>query len=105
MISVVWIDQDEARVFELSSERMERDRLRAGPEGRAPWLERLANRLRNAKRILLLGRGVSASKFREWLALNSPGTAAKVVGCESMDEPSDVEIATYATRYFRMKTG
>jgi stalled ribosome rescue protein Dom34 len=112
--AVVWLDREEARLTHFSEEQMRRERVRAtrhdhhthrleGDEKESlPFYREVAHRLSGSGRILILGPGLAKTHFRALLDQEFPGLARQVVGCETVDHPSDGEITAYAARFFRV---
>jgi stalled ribosome rescue protein Dom34 len=113
MRTVVWLDREEARVFHLSNERMERKVIRAHHQEHhthriddqleresMPFYQEVADQLSKSEGVLIVGPGVARKHFVGYVNLRLPKLAERIVGCETMDHPTDPEIAAYAFRYF-----
>ena len=115
-IFVVWIDRQHAKLFHFSNEKMERKNLSSShPEHHTHREDRMdddqherkffgevARELAAAAQILILGPGVAKHHFQNHLAEHVPALAKKVAGCETVDHPSDAQIAALARRFFRL---
>lgn len=117
-LSVVWIDREHARFFHFSDDRMERkniklrhaehhthardglDRDREEPQ---LFLE-AAGELTGSDKILILCPGVAKHHFQTYLAEHQPFVAKKIAGVETVDHPSDGQIAAMAKRFFEKIT-
>ena len=113
-VFVVWIDREHARIFEISSEKMERKTIKAHhgdhhthrldsiDQKNQEWhfFQEVANFLGKADRLLILGPGVAKYHFRSYLGEHTPVLAKKLVGCETVDHPTDNQIAAYAKNFF-----
>ncbi len=111
---IVWIDRENAKLFQLSEEKMERVTVHSGHADhhthRMDGLDRgrqerrfygdVADRLDSDCKILLLGPGVAKHHFMNYLHENCPALSKNIVGCETVDHPSDAQIATMAKRFF-----
>lgn len=116
-ISVVWLDLEHAKIFHLSDDRMEREELRAkhvdhhthrrNQDEREPVMmyDQVAQRVREASRILILGPGLAKVHLLQRLKEKFPLLAKKVVGCETSDHPTDGQIAAYAQKYIQRRVG
>lgn len=118
VFTAVWIDGREARVIELHREDAGFDEhvVRAAqhhPDRRhdsgrhsqhAPWrdafFELIAERLRSATDIWLVGPSGMHDAFASYLEQHHAAIAARVRGCEPLDHPSDRQIADRARRFF-----
>ncbi|MGE0616425.1 MAG: hypothetical protein AB7P04_12365 [Bacteriovoracia bacterium] len=110
---VVWIDHEHAKLYSFSAERMSREILRAtyvdhhthlrdrAERGLPGLFREVADRVRGAQGILIVGPGTARSEFLHYLQADEKPLAARVVACEPVDHPSDAEIATFAARYFQ----
>lgn len=113
-IVVVWLDQEHAKLFQFSEERMERKNIDSVHTDhhthRREQIDRqrdeqhlfagIAKNLEHATQILLLGPGVAKNQFMHYLTEKSPPAAKRVVACETVDHPSDAQIAAYAKKFF-----
>ncbi|MBS1962059.1 MAG: hypothetical protein JST04_07585 [Bdellovibrionales bacterium] len=99
-ISIVWLDENLAKIYDFSEFRMERRLLRLGgaPEENDANLGR---QVASATQILVLSPGAAGARFADSLRRADPSRAARVVGCETLAEAEDQAVAEYAFRYFR----
>lgn len=65
----------------------------------------ITDQILGAARILLIGPGVTKHHFLTYLQEHFPGLAKRVLGCETVDHPSDVQIAAMARKAFRLGGG
>lgn len=113
-LSVIWIDRENARVFHISDDKMERKVLKLrhadhhthrrdardkDREEPSLYLE-AAGELTSSDRILILGPGVAKHHFHAYLSEHQPFVAKKVAGVETVDHPSDGEVAAMAKKFF-----
>lgn len=115
--AVIWMDREMAKVFFFSQRKMERVAIKVGqPEHHTHHRDnfdrkRLENtlfkevvpQLRHLKKILILGPGVAKYHFRNYLMENFPAIGRNVLACETVDHPSDEEVAAYASQYFQIE--
>lgn len=100
-VFVIWVDREHAKLFQFSGEKMERKLLQSSHQERAFFSE-AATHLKDASRVLILGPGVAKHHFQNYLLEHEPLLAKKVVGCETVDEPTDPQIAAFARKLFNM---
>ena len=108
----VWIDRETAKLFQVSLEKMERqtihfrysdhhthslDELDRKQQERRFFSE-VVEKLGPAENILILGPGVAKHHFQNFLIEHYPSLARKVVGCETVDHPTDSQIAAMAKK-------
>ena len=121
--AVIWMDREMAKIFFFSERKMERIAIKVSqPEHHTHQrdnldqlrLERslfkdMVPHLRHLKKILILGPGVAKYHFRTYLTENFPAIGRNVLSCETVDHPTDEQIAAYALKYFQImqlaKTG
>jgi stalled ribosome rescue protein Dom34 len=113
----LWIDREHAKFFTFSQERMERTHLDArhmehhnhakDHNDASRWENKffadVANRLREASQVLILGPGMAKHHFRTYLMEHVPLVAKAVVGCETVSHPTDPQIAAMASRFFTLR--
>jgi stalled ribosome rescue protein Dom34 len=115
--AVVWIDHHEAHVVEYgvndkSSETVKSRQpirhLHTKAGSRSSWraqedpayYEEVATALNGAGEILIVGPANAKLSFFKHLQARHPALAAKVVGVESVDHPTDGQLVNYAKHYF-----
>lgn len=114
-LSIVWIDREHAKIFHFSDEKMERKKLSAShidhhshkrdaidqsQEEKKLFLEALKE-LTDSMRILIIGPGVAKHHFRAFLTEHHPMVAKNISGMETVDHPSDGQIAALAKKHFQ----
>jgi hypothetical protein len=114
----VWIDHHEARVFRILAEGFEQSTTGAPahhvhrhPKGAEGYKEHpsdadrffhdVARSLEGAGEILVLGPATAKLELLRHLHRHDPALEPKVVGVETVDHPTDPQIAAYARRYFK----
>ena len=103
----IWIDRQEAKLFEFTREKMERSQIHArNPEHHGvnehKFYAEVASHLAGADQILILGPGVAKHHFQNHLMEQIPLLAKKIVACETVDQPTDAQIGALARKFFRM---
>jgi stalled ribosome rescue protein Dom34 len=113
----VWLDHHEARVFRIQRDsfdestfkldahhvRRHRDRnasQAAHPEDAKHFFRDVAAALEGADEILVLGPSTAKLELLKYLGAHAPKVEARVVGVETVDHPTDPQLAAYARRYF-----
>lgn len=111
---VVWMDFKEAKVFKLAAgQKPELAHLKAHggkhhneghgnhhPEA-APFFNDAMKALTDASEILLLGPGEGKNAFKKHMEAHQKNLAAKVVGVEAVDHPTDNQIMEKARKFFQ----
>lgn len=116
--AAVWIDHEQAKVFALSRESSNEWTVRPhdrhlhihhkaglGDSGKAApdqhYFHSVAEAVKDAGEILILGPGTAKSELMKHLARHDPQVAAKVAGVQAMDHPTDGEIINFARKTFK----
>ena len=114
----VWIDHNEAKVFHLEEDSFSESTIRAPkhhvhkhPKGIAwershpadlqKYLHSVAEALEGSNEILVVGPGKAKLEFMRHVHSHHPALEKKVVGIETVDHPTDGEMAKYARAYFK----
>lgn len=115
-IYVVWIDRERAKLLKIASNRMERkdfqaishanhsneiDQEKIDLQERRFFLEIIPH-LMETKNLLIVGPNVVKYNFQNFLLEHYPIIGKKVIACETMEEPTDNEIASLAKKYFQI---
>lgn len=111
---MVWIDREHASLVSLRDNDISVASFRQSEpdhhthrvqdtERKEPrkLFQRAVELLKNASRILIVGPGVTKFHFRTYLVEHHPAQARKVVGCETLDHPSEGQLKDYAKKHFR----
>jgi stalled ribosome rescue protein Dom34 len=114
----VWMDGEEARVFHIRTKGFDEATVhspkhcvhrdpkdmptgtRNRPDDQHRFFHELAGTLKDAEQILLLGPLTAKLLFLLYLQASDPALAARVVGLETADHPTDGQIAAQVRRYF-----
>lgn len=112
-VFIVWVDRVHAKVFHFSEEKMERKtvqahfhhhhthRLEQDEKESTRFYRELSGLMSLADSILLMGPGLAKEHLRNYLCEHHPLVAKKIVGCETVDHPTDGQIADFARKYFQ----
>ena len=118
-LTVVWIDRENAKLFQFSSEKMERKHVEERHADHHThrneaivqqlhervFFSKVVPHLNESSEVLILGPGVAKHHFQNHLNEHFPAIARKVVGCETVDHPTDPEIAAMARKFFCADVG
>lgn len=113
-VAVVWIDREHAQLYLLSQDKMERQRFEHHHKENHRHLRDAVDKHREEQglfrdvgkalegmdQILILGPGVAKHHFRNYLMEQMPMVAKKVSGVETVDHPSDGQIAAMARKFY-----
>jgi len=117
-IFVIWVDREHAKLFQFSNEKMERKNLQARHQDHHThpldhldqkkqenaFFSSITENLAEASRILILGPGVAKHHFQTYLLEHQPALAKRIVGCETVDHPTDPQIVAIARKFFNMES-
>jgi stalled ribosome rescue protein Dom34 len=116
--AAVWLDHNEARVFHATATTfnelvVESPRAhtqlhrKSGPDDghRAPesqlYYREVAQALRGADDVLVLGPSTAKLELIKYAHRHDPKLQAKIVGIETVDHPTDRQLAAYIRHYFK----
>ena len=72
------------------------------PDDLARFFADVAAALKDAEQILLVGPSTAKLQFVNYIEENERALAAKIVGVETLDHPSDRQLVAYAKKYFHV---
>jgi stalled ribosome rescue protein Dom34 len=109
----VWIDHAEAKIFHVDPEKFTETTVKAPhhsisrkaeEQGRhalsATFFEAVAKQLAGANHILIVGPSSAKLDLLRHLHKHDHVIAEKVVGVETLDHPTDPQMAAYVRHYF-----
>jgi hypothetical protein len=113
----VWLDHNEARIFHITPETFDEatiespgahvqlHRLSGSDDGHRAreiprYYQEVALALRDADKILVLGPATAKLELLKYVHAHQGDLVSRIVGVETVDHPTDRQIATYARRYF-----
>jgi stalled ribosome rescue protein Dom34 len=113
----VWLDHNEARIFHVTRKTFDEatipspgahvqlHRLSGTDDGHRAreiprYYQEVAQALRDADAILVLGPATAKLELVKHIHAHHPDLVARIVGVETVDHPTDRQIATYARSYF-----
>lgn len=118
----VWLDHKEARVFAVHVAKTDEEVIAAphhlhhkhprGPEGVKDHPEdtkrffgEVASSLEGAEQVLVVGPSTAKLEFLRYIEKHDHALSPKVVGIETVDHPTDGQLAAYAKSYFERVEG
>jgi stalled ribosome rescue protein Dom34 len=115
---VVWLDQKEARIFEVEGNavspatidapgphlhRKARDqevRMRNHPDDQHRFFQEVARALEGHEQILIVGPSKTKLHFLRFVQGQAPALEARIVGIETVDHPTDAQLVAHLRDYF-----
>lgn len=115
----VWIDHKEARIFHLQADVVDWSTVaapahhihqkhpkgpegaRAHPEDAKRFFHDVARALEGNAQVLVVGPSTAKLELLRYLHVHDSALEARIVGVETVDHPSDGQLAAYAKSYFR----
>lgn len=112
---VIWIDHREAHIlyFDLSKSKLIQSespythlhhKVNEIGSGNAPedreFFNNVISALSDTNEILVIGPGSAKVELLKFAATNNPSIAQKVIGIETVDHPTDLQVLAYAKKYF-----
>jgi stalled ribosome rescue protein Dom34 len=100
------MDGEEARVFHVRKKGFDEATVHSPkhtvhhPDDERRFFRELARVLKDADRILILGPSTAKLLFFRYLQGSDRALAARIIGIETADHPTDGQIAVHVRRYF-----
>ena len=118
--AVVCIDHAEALVFAFNASGMTEHRIRpkhgegnihhkAGSAGSGhaheskAYLTAVAEALQPSREILIVGHGTAKDEFARFIRDHVPALAPRIMGVETVDQPTKNEVLAFARKFFDAK--
>jgi len=119
--AVLWIDHREAKIFEIGADDLQKFVIRSNSDasrhihhkagsigsGHASddksYFDDVAKALAPAGEVLVVGPGTEKTAFVDYAKTHDRALAAKIVGVETVDHPTDGEVVKFARKYFKSK--
>lgn len=116
--AVIWIDQKEARIFEVDADTIARSivdspgphihrhanevdlRVRNHPDDEHRYFREVARALRDHGQVLLVGPAQTKLHFFQFVQQHDHTLAERIVGIESADHPTDAQLVAHLRSYF-----
>ncbi len=122
--TAVWLDHNDARIFHLTSDgpddpivhavvtsptahtklhrKLGSDDGHRAPESQ-PYYHAIALALADADEVLVLGPATAKQALIAHARMHDPQLAARLVGVETVDHPTDRQIAALVRRYYEQR--
>jgi stalled ribosome rescue protein Dom34 len=116
----VWIDHHEAKIFHVETESFDSKSVHAPdrhirkhptatrehnhPADDKHYYHAVAQELASAGEILIVGPSTAKLELIRHLQSHDPKTAAKIVGVETVDHPTEGQLVAYVRSYFHLGT-
>jgi len=114
----VWIDHKEARIFAVHVDRVDEEvvlaphhihhthirdaqSVKGHPEDDKRFYREVASSLEGAEQVLVVGPSTAKLDFLRYIEKHDHAQGPKVVGVETVDHPTDKQLAAYAKSYFK----
>lgn len=112
--AVVWIDQNEAKIFHVGRDSFDASAIHAPQShvhrhpGKSPdhpadeqhFYHEVAHALASAGEILVVGPAKAKLGFIKHVHKHDHALEPKIVGVETVDHPTDGQLVAYVRRYF-----
>jgi stalled ribosome rescue protein Dom34 len=115
---VVWIDQKEARIFDVDGSTVrpatvdapgphvhrqakeQEVRVRNHPDDEHRFFDEVARALEGHEQILLVGPSKAKLHFFRYVQRHQQALAVRIVGIETVDHPTDAQLVAHLRDYF-----
>ncbi len=114
----VWLDHHEARVFHVEAAAFDESTLQSPrhhvrrhpdhnaaekhhPDDAKRFYRDIAVALEGADEVLVVGPSTAKLHFLKYVHAHDPKLEARIVGVETVDHPTDGQLAAFARRYFQ----
>jgi hypothetical protein len=108
--AVVWTDHHNARILRFDAEHVQAQKIResshhtrqhhSGVRTEHEFFGEVCDAAKDVDEVLVTGARTAIADFRHYAEKHRPHMAARVVGYEVVDHPSDPELVALARRYF-----
>ena len=109
----VWLDHDEAKLFKIEPEGFEMSKLAAPHRhfkhkhghhgGQREFFREIASALDGEVDVVVVGPSATKLAFIRYLQKHDHALERKVLGIESLDHPTDGQLAVYVRDYFEIR--
>jgi stalled ribosome rescue protein Dom34 len=113
----VWLDHHEARIFRIERDTFDESTLRAPthhvkrhpehkagershPDDAKRFFREVARALDSAAEVLVVGPSTAKLQFLKFVHEHDLKLEQRIVGVETVDHPTDAQLAAFARRYF-----
>jgi hypothetical protein len=118
--SAVWIDHQRAHIFRVGAAAFDQSTVYAPqhvprhpqreaaphnhPDDEGRFFSEVLQSLSGAETVLILGPSTAKLHFRDYL-LAHPTSKLRIAGVETVDHPTDNQVAAYVRQYFHGSSG
>jgi len=117
--AAVWLDHREARIFHVDVESFDEKSIQSPqhlihrhpkgatepkehPDDQKHYFDEVAGGLSDATQILVVGPSTAKLQFLKHLHQHAPTVAAKVIGLETVNHPSEGQLVAFVKTYFNV---
>jgi len=120
ILATVWIDKKQARIFHVRPENFDESTVKAPhrevqhptreggdknhPQDEQHFFRDVAHALADAREILLVGPSTAKFHFLKYADKHDHALATRIVGVETIDHPTDRQLAAYVRRYLATRS-
>ena len=107
---MVWIDHQTAQILQFDAEQVQAQKIKAhthhtrqhGSTVRTEhaFFGEVCDALAGIAEVLITGSHTAQVDFQHYVEKHRAATARQIVGCETVDHPSDKELIAMARKYF-----
>ena len=114
--TVVWLDHNQAHILQLHEDKVEESNIkshhhdghtskasRQRQEDAKHFFHNISEALRTAEEILLVGPSTAKLDFLRYAHTHASAIENKIVGVETVDHPTDKQLAAYGKEYFKRR--
>jgi stalled ribosome rescue protein Dom34 len=108
--AVVWIDHHSAQVLQFDAEHVQAQKVKShshhtkqhGSEVRSQheFFGEVCDALEGIREVMITGAHTPQVDFQHYTEKHRPATAARIVGYETVDHPSEKQLVAMARKYF-----
>lgn len=119
MHTAVWIDHREARIFHVSEDKFDEltvavpqhihhkhpkgeSGAKEHPDDARRFFDEVARSLEGRHAILIVGPSTAKLDFLRYVHKHAHGLEPRIIGIETVDHPTDGQLAAYARKYFKL---
>ena len=109
MRTAVWIDHRQARVFHVSADEVGELTVaapqyvhRSDPKDPKSFFHDVARSLERSQQILVVGPSTAKLELLRYLRTHDHALESRIVGLETVDHPTDGQLAALARSYFKL---
>ena len=116
----IWIDHKEARILRVDAHPVDEvtvepvhqlhnkhpkgsEGVKEHPDDAKRFFHEVARSLEGAEEILVVGPSTAKLEFLRYVHKHDPTLEPRIVGIETVDHPTDGQVAAYARQYFKRR--